>query len=76
MPGERPFSCFFSVIDEECKCYEEYDLKTFNETTEYQKVSGDTVLENLAFDKNNLLRNASKIQTQVQSKGITTGYNF
>ena len=49
------------MIGEECKCYEEYDLKTFNETTVYQKVSGDTVLENLAFDKTNLLRNASKI---------------
>ena len=64
------------MIDEECKCYEEYDLQTFNETTVYDKVSGDTVLENLAFDKNNLLRNASKIQSQVQFKGITTGYNF
>lgn len=64
------------MIDEECKCYEEYDLQTFNETTVYRKVSGDTVLENLAFDKNNLLRNASKIQAQVQFKGITTGYNF
>ena len=50
----------FSVVGEECKCYEEYDLQTFNETTVYQKVSGETVLENLAFDKNNLLRNASK----------------
>ena len=64
------------MIDEECKCYEEYDLQTFNETTVYRKVSGDTVLENLAFDKNNLLRNASKIQARVQFKGITTGYNF
>ena len=67
------------MIGEECKCYEEYDLKTFNETTVYDKVSGDTVLENLAFDKNNLLRNVSKIQAQVHSKGITkgtTGYNF
>ena len=61
------------MIGEECKCYEEYDLQTFNETTDYQKVSGDTVLENLAFDKNNLLRNVSKIQAQVQSKGITKG---
>ena len=55
------FLFFFSVVGEECKCYEEYDLKTFNETTVYLKVSGETVLENFAFDKNNLLRKASKI---------------
>lgn len=53
--------CNVSVIGEECKCYEEYDKQKFNETTVYQRVSGETVLENLAFDKNNLLRNTSKI---------------
>ena len=65
------FFIFFSVVGEECKCYEKYDLKTFNETTVYLKVSGETVLENLAFDKNNLLRRVKNLRsnTGIQRKG-------
>merc|ERR1712113_947810 len=49
--------CDFSVVGKECDCYAEYDKQTFNETIVYQRLSGETVLESLAFDKDNLLRN-------------------
>ena len=54
----------FLEIGEECKCYEIYDKETFNETTIYQRISGETVLETLAFEKDNLLRNAFKISVK------------
>ena len=51
----------FLEIGEECKCYEIYDQETFNETNIYQRISGETVLKTLAFDKDNLTRNAVEI---------------
>ena len=41
----------------ECQCYEDYTSGKYNLTATFQKVSGDSILNDMSFEKENLLRN-------------------
>ena len=45
----------------ECGCYDDFISEKYNITAVHTKVNGESVLSDISFEKNNLLRNILKL---------------